>query len=246
MSDDTPARRGASAPTSVGAGPAAVRSSAAEIDAFVAAARDTAPDPNRARLIFALDATMSRQPTWDRAASLQAEMFAEAGRIAGLDVQLVYFRGHDECRASRFVPDAARLARLMEGIDCRGGRTQIGKVLRHAARTAREGRVAALVYVGDAMEESVDDLAAAAGDLGVLGTPVFLFREGSDRAAARAFEEIARLSRGAHLAFSEGSAAELGALLRAVAAYAAGGLGALQALAGRDAGARALIGAMRR
>lgn len=245
MSDDTPARRGEAAPTAAG-GRAAARSSGAEIDAFVAAARSTAPDPTRARLIFALDATMSRQPTWDRAASLQAEMFEEAGRIAGLDVQLVYFRGHDECKASRFVSDAARLARLMEGIDCRGGRTQIGKVLRHAARTAREGRVAALVYVGDAMEENVDDLAAAAGDLGVLGTPVFLFREGADRAAARAFEEIARLSRGAHLAFSEASAAELGALLRAVAAYATGGLGALQALAGRDAGARALIGAMRR
>ena len=55
------------------------------------------------RLIFALDATMSRQPTWDIACKLQGEMFETARALGGLDVQLVYFRGFGECRASRLV-----------------------------------------------------------------------------------------------------------------------------------------------
>ena len=109
----------------------------------------------RGRLIFALDATMSRQPTWDTACRLQAEMFREAAAIGGLDVQLVYFRGLGECRASRWVSDSDRLGELMERIDCRGGHTQIGKVL--SARPQRESsssKVQALVFVGDAMEEA--------------------------------------------------------------------------------------------
>lgn len=229
------------------ADPAAVaRSTGAEIADFVAAARAAETAGARARLIFALDATMSRQPTWDRATRHQAEMFEEAGKIGGLAVQLCYFRGFDECRASRFVTDAAGLAGLMTRIECRGGRTQLGKVLGHVLRTTRAERVAALVYVGDALEEAVDPLAATAGELGLLGTPVFLFQEGRDPAVARAFAEIARLSGGAHLAFDGRAASELAALLRAVAAYAAGGRAALAALAARDRGAAALLGAMPR
>ena len=38
----------------------------------------------RGRLIFALDATASREPTWDRACRIQGEMFeATAARSAG-------------------------------------------------------------------------------------------------------------------------------------------------------------------
>ena len=108
----------------------------------------------RGRLIFALDATMSRQPTWDTACRLQAEMFREAAAIGGLDVQLVYFRGLNECRASRWVSDGAGLGDLMGRIHCVGGHTQIRKVLEpRARRDATRAKVAALVYVGDAMEE---------------------------------------------------------------------------------------------
>ena len=65
----------------------------------------------RGRLIFALDATMSRQPTWDSACALQADMFREAASIGGLDIQLVYFRGLSECRASGWVAGADKLGR---------------------------------------------------------------------------------------------------------------------------------------
>src|SRR5437660_7090564 len=153
------------------------RVSRAEIDAFIKRARALGPSTEagrRGRLIFALDATMSRQPTWDTACRLQAEMFREAAAVGGLDVQLVYYRGFNECRASHWVSDGARLADLMTQIQCRGGHTQIGKILAHVRRETDKRRAQALVFVGDAMEESVDDLANAAGELGLRSVPAFM------------------------------------------------------------------------
>ena len=205
-----------------------------DIDAFLAKVRSmpasVAPG-QRGRLVFALDATMSRQPTWDAACRLQADMFQEAGSIGGLDVQLVYFRGLSECRASGWVAQPQKLGSLMEKIDCRGGHTQIGKVLMHVKRESELRKVQALVYVGDAMEEAIDDLCAKAGELGLLGVPVFMFQEGGDLVAENAYREITRLSRGAYCRFNAGAAHELRELLRAVAAFASGGLNALGRLA---------------
>lgn len=179
------------------------------------------------RLLFALDATMSRQPTWDLACKLQGEMFkAVAGQP--LQVQLIYFRGLDECRASKWVADANALARVMTGIQVRGGNTQIGKVLSHARAEHSRRKVNALVYVGDAMEEPIDSLAQKAGELGLLGCPIFIFQEGREPTAERAFREFARVSKGAYARFDSNAPRELAALLRAVAAYAAGGRQALR------------------
>jgi hypothetical protein len=216
-----------------------------DIDAFLDQVRALGPARaagERGRLVFALDATMSRQPTWDTACQLQAGMFREAGAIGGLDVQLVYFRGLTECRASQWVSQPEKLSGLMERIDCRGGHTQIGKVLGHARKETHAKKVQALVFVGDAMEEAVDDLCASAGELGLLGVPAFMFQEGDDAITERAFREIARLSRGAYCRFSPGAAHELGELLRAAAAYAAGGMKALSDLSARkSAGATRLL-----
>jgi hypothetical protein len=185
---------------------------------------------------------MSRQPTWDTACTLQADMFREAASIGGLDIQLVYFRGLNECRASGWVAGSERLAELMSRIDCRGGQTQISKVLNHARQEHAQQRVQALVFVGDAMEEPIDDLCQAAGELGLLSVPVFMFQEGHDPVAENAYREIARLSRGAYCRFDTGSAHQLGELLRAVAAYAAGGIKALADLsAKRSSGAQKLL-----
>jgi stage V sporulation protein SpoVS len=134
----------------------------------------------------------------------------------------------------------------MEKIDCRGGNTQIAKVLAHARRETGKARVQALVFVGDAMEESVDALSTTAGELGMLGVPIFVFQEGTDAVVEQAFREMARLSHGAYCRFSPGSAHELGELLRAAAAYAAGGLAALEDLSQRqNAGAVRLLAQMR-
>jgi len=199
---------------------------------------------NRGRLIFALDATMSRQPTWDLACTLQGEMFDATAGVGSLAVQLVYFRGFGECRASPFVANALALRDLMVKIDCRGGQTQIRKVLAHVRREAGKRPVAALAYVGDAMEESADELCNFAGEVGLLGVRAFMFHEGRIPAAERTFREIARLTGGAYLPFDHGSAARLRELLKAVATYAAGGLKALEASTGK--GAQLLLPQMRR
>ncbi len=221
-------------------------STAEDIADFVAKARAISPfaPGGRGRLIFALDATMSRQPTWDMACALQADMFREAASLGSLDIRLIYYRGFNECRASGWISDSATLARLMGKIDCRGGNTQIGKVLAEVRREAASG-VRAAVFVGDAMEENVDDLCVKAGELGLLKLPVFLFQEGHDASVERAFREIARLTGGAWSRFDPGASAQLRELLRAAAAYAAGGREALLRLSRNDRGAAYLLGQMK-
>ena len=220
-------------------------SSRPEIDAFLERVKSLGPAATggkRGRLVFALDATMSRQPTWDSACALQADMFREAASTGGLDIQLVYFRGLGECRASGWVAGAEKLASLMSAIDCRGGHTQIGRILAHARKETRRKKVNVLVFVGDAMEEKVDDLAAAAGELGLLGLRVFIFQEGREAAVERAFRDIARLSGGAYARFDVKAAGQLAELLRAAAVYAAGGM---KALARGGAGAKLLLQQLR-
>ncbi len=223
--------------------PEAKRSTADDIAAFVEKARSMSPFAagSRGRLVFALDATMSRQPTWDMACQLQADMFREAASLGSLDIRLVYYRGFNECRASKWISDSAELARLMTKIDCRGGNTQISRVLSEARREAASAGVRAVVFVGDAMEENVDDLSTKAGELGMLKVPVFMFQEGHDPVAEQAFREIARLSGGAWCRFDPGAAAQLRDLLRAAAAYAAGGREALKRLSSRESGAARLL-----
>jgi hypothetical protein len=235
MAEDskTPARQGRGTPA---------RSSAAEVGAFLDQVKTLAPSGSgHGRLIFAMDATMSRQPSWDMALALQADMFHAVKAIGGLDVQLVYFRGFNECRASKWVRDPDALAALMRQVDCEGGFTQIRKVLAHARRESEQTKVNAVVYVGDCMEEDVDELAARAGELGLLGVPVFLFQEGHERRAERAFKEIARLTRGAYCPFDAGSGRQLRELLTAVAVYASGGRKALNDLSGASGPAMRLL-----
>ena len=223
--------------------PLAKRGASESVAASAGAARRT-PAPgqgSRGRLIFALDATMSRQPTWDLAQALQAKMFQTAASLGGLEVQLVYYRGLNECRASRFVSGGQGLAELMSRIEVRGGETQIRRVLAHARNEAKRAKVGALVFVGDAMEENPDELAGVAGELALQGVKAFMFQEGRDPAAGRTFSEIARLTGGAYSAFDAGAAARLEALLRAAAAYAAGGRAALARAAEADPAARLLL-----
>lgn len=234
----------------VGATAPATQSQPGEIDRFLGAAKQLAPlaTGQAGRLVFALDATMSRQPTWDLACSLQARMFDVAARTpetgGGLAVQLVYFRGIGECRASGWVGEPARLTGLMRRITCEGGQTQIARVLRHVRDEAKAVPVRAFVFVGDAMEEDVDALAALAGELGLRGIRGFVFQEGHDPAASNAFATIARLTGGAHARFDVNAPASLLDLLRGAAAYAAGGREAMLRLAGSNPAVKGLIASM--
>jgi hypothetical protein len=195
----------------------------------------------RGRLIFGLDATASRKPTWDMAASLQAEMFREAAAVGSLDLQLVFFRGDAECKATSWLSDRARLARIMSTIDCRAGMTQIAKILTHVQKETALLHVGALVFIGDACEENPDTLIVKARDVGRAKTPAFMFQEGTDPAVQRAFQDIARNTGGAYAKFGPGAAKELGELLKAVARYATGGIAAL----GKDEASVLLLGQLR-
>jgi hypothetical protein len=236
MSDDqskSPIRgRGTSSPAT------APRS---EVDTFLAEIKTLASTGSgtRGRLIFALDATASRQPTWDAACELQAEMFREAAVAGGLDMQLVYYRGLGECRASRWLSDAAQLARTMSQIACHAGHTQIEKVLTHARKETKLLRVSALVFVGDALEEEPDEIIPEARELGRLGVPAFMFQEGNDREVEQVFREIASVTKGAYCRFDPGAARQLAELLKAVAVFAVGGMAALAKR--HDAGAIKLL-----
>ncbi len=190
----------------------------------------------RGRLMFALDATMSRQPTWDRACHIQAEMFTTTESIGGLEVQLVWFRGHGEFRASRWHTRPRELAAAMTAVRCRAGFTQIGRVLRHAIAESRRAPIQALVYVGDCVEEDFDHLAGLAGELGLLGVKAFIFHEGGEPHARQVFAEIARLTGGAWVPFDSASPDQLRQLLGAVAVYAAGGYAALEDYSRRQGG----------
>jgi hypothetical protein len=218
----------------------------ADIDTFLDDLRrapSVRPGGGRGRLIFALDATASREPSWDRACRIQGEMFEATAALGGLDVKLLFYRGFAECKASRWMQNADDLHRAMRAVSCIGGETQIERVLSHAIAETRKRRVNALVFVGDAMEENVDRLCRLAGELGLLGTPVFVFHEGGDPDAGAAFRQIAKLSRGAYLSFDRASADRLKELLAAIAVYAAGGYRALADYGQRKGGETLLLAA---
>lgn len=225
--------------------PSSLRSKASgEVDAFLSdihAVEVIAPQIQPAKLIFALDATMSRAPTWALARKLQSEMFLAADESGKLEVQVVFFRGQFELRKSAWTTSPAALGDKMAGVQCQAGATQIGRVLRHISTTAAQQDIKAAVYIGDAVEENPGTLSDLAAQLGLVGVRLFMFQEGQDRRVERAMRDMARLSGGAYAQFNHKSAEHLKTLLRAVGAYAAGGHAALKALAGSNAQAAALL-----
>ena len=215
-----------------------------QVDAFLkrlAATPSAAPPGAKGRLLFAMDATASREPTWDRACQIQGEMFSETAALGGLQVQMAFYRGFGEFRATPWIGNSAELVKQMTAVHCLGGHTQIRRVLDHALRETKTAPVSAVVFVGDCVEEEADELCALAGELGVRGVPVFVFQEGMEPGARRTFQQIAKLSGGAYCSFDSSSAKQLRDLLRAVAVYAAGGLKALADLGERARGDVLLI-----
>ncbi len=210
-----------------------------DVDAFLtklAATPVGARTGEPGRLMFAMDATASRQPTWDTAARIQGEMFQETSNLGGLDIQLAFYRGFGEFRVSGWTDNETELLRLMTSVTCLAGETQIAKVLQHAVNETKQRRINALVFVGDCVEEDVDALGRIAGELGILGVPAFMFHEGNDAIASFAFGQIAKLTGGAVCRFDASSAGALRDLLGAVAVFAAGGRPALEDMAERRGG----------
>ena len=212
-------------------------SSTDDIDAFLRQVATMAKAPGqRGRLIFAMDATASRQPSWDQASNIQAKMFTATQGLGGLEVQLAWYRGFGGFFASPWLTDSSGLLRLMTSVFCLAGETQLRKVLKHAIKETRSKRVNALVFVGDSFEEDVDKVGALAGEMGLLGLPAFMFHEGSNPVSTYAFKQVAKLSNGAFCRFDPSSPKVLSQLLGAVAVFAAGGHAALEDLGRRDGG----------
>ena len=218
----------------------------AQVDRFLAAR-----GAGSGRLIFALDATASRKPTWDIAGRLTGDMIREAASVGSLSLQLVYFRGGSdgprECFATNWMSDPIRLSGITANVECRASHTQISRVLAHTRRETLKAKIGALVLIGDACEpvdDNLDRLCSQAVDLGKLNTPIFAFQEGRDATAESAFRKIASLSRGAYGRFDSGGVKQLGELLKAVALFAVGGTTALEGR--KDETSMLLLGQMRR
>ncbi len=220
--------------------PPAEQSSPRDVSAFLQRAKNLRRfQSGRPRLIFAMDATASRQPTWDLACELQANMFQATEGLTSLAIQLAYYRGLGELQLGNWNTDTQELARQMSEVHCAAGRTQIAKLLRAVLRQQTSAQARALVFIGDAVEESSGSLDELAGQCRIHSLPLFLFQEGQEPRAQQVFGSMARISGGAHCPFDGGSAQRLRELLGAVARYAAGGRAALENRP--DAGARLLL-----
>ncbi len=197
------------------------------VDDFVQRVRASTASGTGGRLVFAMDATASREPTWAHARELQAEMFRTTASIGGLEVQLTYYRGLCEFTATPWVKDPDELLARMSQVTCMAGETQIRRVLRHALKEHQARRIASVVFVGDCVEEDGVRLTTLAAEAGLRGLPVFVFQEGTDEKAEALFKDIARLSGGAYAPFDAASAWQLRELLNAVAVFSVGGRRAL-------------------
>jgi hypothetical protein len=215
------------------------------IDEFLDEA--TRQPPAGGNLVIGIDATASRQPTWDNASHLLGAMFKEVAAIGTLDVKTIFFRGTEhidaECKASEWMRDPVQLARYMTGVTCRAGHTQIVRVLDHTLRESNQRKIGALVYIGDCCEEPRTHLVPLARRLADQNIPIFAFQEGRDPEAGMIFRELAQITGGAYCPFDQNSSKQLGELLRAVALFATGGVAALEKQ-GSDA-ARLLLGQIR-
>jgi hypothetical protein len=215
-----------------------------DIQAFISQVKNTprVTGEDKGRLIFAMDATASREHCWDMASQQHAAMFAEADKVSTLSVQLCYYRGFGEFKALPWTRGADEIKQALLSVRCLAGKTQIGRVLSHALSETRASKVNALVFVGDSVEENPDSLGALAGQLGILNLPLFVFQEGNNAKVGSIFSQLVTLSGGAHCQFDQGSARQLGQLLAAVAVYAAGGKSALKNnLLSKDASVRRLL-----
>ena len=203
--------------------------SSRDVSAFLSKAKAIQSVQSRqTKLMFALDATASREPTWASAKKLHRDLFNAGIEGTNLAIQLCYYRGLGEFQYSPWLTNPHELLAHMEEVVCLGGPTQLERMLRHyLGQRSGLAPVKALVFVGDAVEESYDALAALAGECGLYKLPLFIFQEGQDPEAKSAFTMLARRSGGAYASFDHNSADRLRELLGAVVRFTAGGIKAL-------------------
>ena len=176
---------------------------------------------NRPRLVFAVDATASREPAWTAARQVtDALVKALPGE---LDVALAVHGGSRVHTFTAFTANPATLRDRAAGIACEAGTTRLLPIL---AASLRQQAVRVVIYVGDVFEESVVEARRLADLMGHQGTKLIVLHDTADPSARRdveVFWDFAKRTGGCVLPFDASAPGRLRDLLSAVAVYAVGG-----------------------
>lgn len=185
---------------------------------------------SRPRLLFTMDATASREPSWNVAKEITGAMFEAVP--GALDVALAYHGGGRLQEITPFSASAKAFLDKLHMVQCRAGCTALNKILNAAIDIPR---LKALIYVGDCFEESTIEAVELAQQLKLKGVRCFMFHDTSSgnqgydvKTARTIFEQIAQITGGALLPFDENSPGMVKALLEAIAIFASLGIKALE------------------
>jgi hypothetical protein len=202
---------------------AAVRAAVAALPAALGHAEppvDTGT-PACPRLVFAVDATASREPAW--AAAKQVTDALVKALPGELDVALAVHGGSRVHTFTAFTDDANTLRDRAAGVTCQAGLTRLLPIL---ATVVKRPAVRVVVYIGDVFEESMHQGRRLADAMGTHGTKLIVLHDTSDPAARRdaeVFWDLVKRTGGCVLPFDASAPDLLRELLSAVAVYAVGG-----------------------
>jgi hypothetical protein len=177
--------------------------------------------PPRPRLIFAVDATASREQAW--AAARQVTDTLVKALPGELDVALAVHGGSRVHTFTAFTNNAATLRDRAAGVTCEAGLTRLLPIL---SASVRRPAIRVVVYIGDVFEESLPEGRRLADAMGEQGTKLIVLHDTADPAARRdaeMFWDLARRTGGCVLPFDASASSRLRDLLSAVAVYAVGG-----------------------
>jgi hypothetical protein len=177
--------------------------------------------PARPRLVFAVDATASREPAWEAARQVtDALVKALPGE---LDVALAVHGGSRVHTFTAFTDDANTLRDRAAGVTCEAGLTRLLPIL---SASLKQPAMRVVIYIGDVFEESVTQGRRIADALGAQGTKLIVLHDTADPAARRyaeVFWDLAKRTGGCVLPFEASASGRLRDLLSALAVYAVGG-----------------------
>ena len=205
----------------------------------VSLAQASAAPARLPRLVFALDATASRERAWAAARQVTDSLFGAAP--GGIEVALAVHGGGRMTAFGGFHRDVGALRDEAAGISCEPGPTRMLDIVRESLR--RPG-VRAMVYIGDCFEEDESAALALAGSLRLRGTKLVVLQDESSgtTSALRVFRAMAGRTGGIVLPFDAGSLDPLRDALGAVASYVAGGRDMLRVRSLASPAARLLLG----
>jgi hypothetical protein len=193
----------------------------------------------RPRLIFAVDATASREPAWTAARQV-TDVLVKA-LPGALDVALAVHGGSRVHTFTAFTSDARTLRDRAAGVSCVAGMTRLLPIL---STSLKHPAVRVVIYIGDLFEENLIRGRQVADAMGAQGTRLIVLHDTADPAARRdaeVFWDLAKRTGGCVLPFDGAASGRLRDILSAVAVYAVGGEKLLRARRHELPGAVALL-----